>query len=135
MKRIIFKKIPLILVILLIYISCDPVDHKLKIVNNSTLTIYFSDSFSYPDTSITELNPFKSPEVYRIRPGATDSDPIRGSWEAVFETLDTLMIFIFDERTLNKVPWDTVRKNYMILKRYDLSLEDLVRLDWRVTYP
>jgi hypothetical protein len=108
----------------------------MKITNNSNSTIYFNDSFAFPDTTIRiEYNPVDSPETNSIQPGATRSNRMRGSWEGKFEFRDTLMIFIFDETTLKTVPWDTIRKNYMILKRYDLSLEDLVRMDWRVTYP
>ena len=76
-----------------------------------------------------------NPEDYKIKPGGTGRIGVIGSWEGMFESHDTLMIFIFDEATLKTVPWDTIRKNYMILKRYDLSLEDLVKMDWRVTYP
>lgn len=115
--------------------SCiDPWDFRLKISNNSDKTIFFCDSYSYPDTSF-DYNPFYSPETFRINPGETRSDRIRNTWEGKFELMDTLMIFIFDEETLKTVPWDTIQKKYMILKRYDLSLEDLQEMDWKITYP
>lgn len=46
-----------------------------------------------------------------------------------------IMYFIYDANTLETVPWDMVVKNYLILKRYDLSLEDLQGMDWTITYP
>jgi hypothetical protein len=108
----------------------------MKITNNSNSAIYFNYSFAFPDTTLRpEDNPVTSDDFYRIQSGETVTNPIMGRWESKFDISDTLMIFIFDETTLKIVPWDTVRKNYMILKRYDLSLEDLVRMDWRVTYP
>lgn len=48
---------------------------------------------------------------------------------------DTLMVYVFDAETLEITPWDTVKANYMVLKRYDLSLEDLKKSDFTITYP
>ncbi|MZQ50376.1 MAG: hypothetical protein GT598_15370 [Bacteroidales bacterium] len=136
MKRIYHNILISSVIALLILVQCDPWDFKMKITNNSNSTIYFFDSFAYPDTIIRpEENPINIPETNSVLPGSTRANRMRGSWESKFEIRDTLMIFIFDETTLRTVPWDTIRKNYMILKRYDLSLEDLVKMDWRVTYP
>ncbi|HNB11084.1 MAG TPA: hypothetical protein PK754_16140, partial [bacterium] len=61
----------------------------------------------------------------------------QGRWEERFEDLpaETLMIFIFDADTLDQVPWEKVRSEYKILRRYDLSLQDLKDRDWKVVYP
>lgn len=48
---------------------------------------------------------------------------------------DTLSIFIFHTDTLNKYPWEKIRDEYKILKRYDLSFEDIKRLGYKVPYP
>jgi hypothetical protein len=107
----------------------------MKITNYSSRAICYNFSLIYPDTTLrTEDNPISILRS-QVASGETVSEPRRGSWEGIFDICDTLMIFIFDETTLNTVPWDTVRKNYLILKRYDLSLEDLEKLDWMVTYP
>ncbi|MZQ50290.1 MAG: hypothetical protein GT598_14925 [Bacteroidales bacterium] len=135
-KKTITEKLIIYVVLIASMVGCDKVDYKMKITNNSNSTIYFYYSFSYPDTTIrAEGNPLGSPDNYRILSGETITNPMRGSWEGQFDIYSTLMIFIFDEATLKTVPWDTIRKNYMILKRYDLSYEDLVKMDWRVTYP
>lgn len=138
MKKNILSKTILFISYLLIMNSCeiDPWDFKLKITNSSDKAVYFYNSFSFPDTAILfEANPIKSPEFFKINPGDTESDRVRGTWEGKFESMDTLMIFIFDEETLQTVSWDTIRENYMILKRYDLSMEDLQEKDWTITYP
>jgi len=61
------------------------------------------------------------------------------NWEKAFNEgffpKDTLSVFIFHSDTLKKYPWDLVRACYKILKRYDLSLYDLKKLDWTITYP
>lgn len=48
---------------------------------------------------------------------------------------DTMSIFIFHTDTLNKHSWDVIRDRYMVLRRYDLSLDDLKKLDKIVPYP
>ncbi len=48
---------------------------------------------------------------------------------------DTLSIFIFHSDTVSSYPWQTIRTEYKILKRYDLSIADLERLNYKVSYP
>ena len=48
---------------------------------------------------------------------------------------DTVYVYVFDAAVVDTTPWEIVAKDYLVLKRYDLSLEDLQRLDWQVTYP
>jgi len=43
--------------------------------------------------------------------------------------------FIFDKQTVIEQPWDSIVANNMVLKRYDLSLEDLNSMNWTITYP
>lgn len=137
MKKVSHKILLYSVIALFILVQCDQWDNRMMIINNSSHTIYFYDSFAYPDTTLrSEDNPINSPETNSVLAGATLTNRIKqGGWEGEFKYHDTLMIFIFDETTLKTIPWDTIRKNYMILKRYDLSLEDLVKLDWIVTYP
>ncbi len=49
--------------------------------------------------------------------------------------LDTLSIYFFHPDTLSTYSWDKIRDNYNILKRYDLSVEDLELLDYEIVYP
>ena len=129
-----------IIFIFLLLFSCewpymDKVD-PLYIKNKSyhTISIYPARrgfDFLYPDTSITlkykpyPLESFLSTNI--------DSD----NWEEEIEFLpkDTLSIFIFSTDTLNKYSWEEVWRDYKILKRYDLSYEDCVRLNFIVPYP
>ena len=46
-----------------------------------------------------------------------------------------MSVFIFDSEVLENIEWKEIRDNYMILKRYDLSLEDLQKLDFTLYYP
>lgn len=44
----------------------------------------------------------------------------------------TLSLFIFDYELTLKSNWDTLRKNNLYLKRLDLTLEELNRLNWTI---
>ncbi len=58
-------------------------------------------------------------------------------WEDVISALpsDTLSIYFFHPDTLSTYSWDVIRDEYKILKRYDLSVEDLQSIDLEVFYP
>ena len=47
----------------------------------------------------------------------------------------TLFLFVFDANVIENTSWDIVARDYLVLRRYDLTLEDLRRLNWQVTYP
>lgn len=141
-----------ILVVLCSY-QCDGflMDRKypLYISNNSDRKLlidintdgYFSDP-EYPDTTISERiltiqTPFD--ENWGVKSGhRVMFRESSGPWEVVYETgvpSDTLSFIVYDIDTLNKYPPETIRNNYMILKRYDLSIYDLQKLDYTLYYP
>jgi len=45
------------------------------------------------------------------------------------------MIFIFDGTVIGNTDWEIVEKDYLVLQRYDLSLQNLRELNWKVYYP
>jgi hypothetical protein len=142
MVKINMKKNNWIILILSLIIlsasSCESTyyDHRLKLYNNSEKTLYATYYQSFPDTALGQHSFSYSPNR-RINPGETFTLSRGGTWETAFKEQinEKLMIFVFDANVVENTPWDTIRKNYIILKRYDLSLEDLERLDWMVTYP
>lgn len=88
----------------------------------------------YPDTVLPASNRYL---IDNIKAGDRFIYDSRLKWEEVFQQLpgDTLSIYIFDSDILASYPWEVIRNEYKILKRYDLSLEDLKRLKRNVTYP
>ncbi len=48
---------------------------------------------------------------------------------------EILTIYIFHTDTLYKYSWEEIRERQMILRRYDLSLDDLRRMHFLITYP
>jgi len=116
-----------------------PSDATLTINNNLNKDILFYDSHIFPDTSINIESSFfneKQKEYAQVKSKSSRNYP--STWIKLFENKPLgykLIIFFFDKTTVETLPWDTIKKNYMILKRYDLSLEDLERMNWTIKYP
>jgi hypothetical protein len=144
MKTNIFKNA----LIFLIFLSCNCTCEKDKyhedvyIKNNSNMSIYYNYAFeNYPDTAILDVDHviINMPDLYKINPNESKRVFLRGrtKWEGIYNVapLDTVMFFIFDAQVLETTPWDTVQKYYLVLKRYDLSFQDLEQMNWTITYP
>jgi len=110
--------------------------------NKTTDTLFVVGSTFYPDTSIYSgiPNPVLDPNFTKVLP---DENNTRVLWgrdciELDFKDLissDTLMVYVFDAHVLENTPWDTVKARYLVLKRYDLSLEYLKQSDFTIKYP
>lgn len=107
--------------------------YSIEIINNSNQKIYFFDSQNFPDTSLTVDKPYFSGAVAH----STGSIDKTQEWQDIISSIpsDTLTIFILSNDTVNTYPWETIRGTYNILKRYDLSLQDLENSNWTITYP
>lgn len=139
----------LIISIIILYQSCEIESNKrvpLVFQNNTEYSVitFFNDNYEdykalYPDTNISALIVSDSNSIIKVsghsRKGLIHS---HGTWENIFDVTvprDTLSLFVFHADTVAKYDWETIRAKYNILKRYDLSLEDLKRLDFLITYP
>jgi len=122
--------------------SCDPNgdgqwDGRLKITNNSNDSIYSRLQYNYPDSTILETG-HPGAESTFIAPSKTEKIFSSIKWEeriSFINKQNTLYVFLYSVDTLNKYPWSQIQKDYKILQRYALSIDDLQKLDWNVTYP
>lgn len=116
-------------------------DFPLYVQNHSThsISVYLNENENhfaiYPDTTISSIQngivKIPSGEKKAVAGGSA-------SWESIFEVSipnDTLSLFVFHTDTLSKYSWSEIRKDYKVLKRYDLSYNDLERLNWVLNYP
>ena len=87
----------------------------------------------YPD-SLPESNEYI---IYDIREVVSPGLESHLEWKKFFQGLpkDTLSVFIFHTDTLLKYNWNEVREDYKILKRYDLVLDDLEKINFTIEYP
>ncbi len=112
---------------------------EIEIINNSDKGIYFQDRAIY-ETSDTLFIPGSNPATDKLNfycsAGKSNIIWTRSAFEGDFNRgAKYLQIIIFDENIIHTVPFDTVRKYDMILKRYNLTLENLQDLNWTVYYP
>lgn len=107
--------------------------HKTITFKNETVdTLYVVSSFQYPDTStFTGIpDPLLDPNFTRVLPNEINTQVLwsRDCLESDFKfsiPSDTMMIYVFDAKILEGNTWETVKLNYLVLKRYDLILRDL----------
>ena len=134
------------ILLLLVFTQCEKFvmdrDFPLYLQNNSIRSVraYSNDDINYsalyPDTSISDFKMRLSVEVH-----SGERKTIAGGsapWKSTFEVsvpYDTFSIFVFEVDTLQAYSWNEIIEDYKVLQRYDLSLEDLERLDYKLSYP
>ncbi len=148
--------------ILIIVLSCllgsckgfVTVMDDIEVINNSSHSIRFylaignANAPVYPDTLLpTKMRPSV---FHEVSPNTSGYSTSLVPWEEIVSQLpqDTLSVFIFHADTISKytsegiidryielIGWEIIRDGYKILKRYDLSLEDLEETDFTITYP
>lgn len=111
--------------------------YSIEVNNESNDPIYFwldwQKPLQYPDTTLPE----NRPALIRIGPNDKFYVDSREEWKDILERLpaDTLSVFILDGIVYENIEWSVIQDNYMILKRYDLSLKDLDQLGFSIHYP
>ncbi|MBD3350647.1 MAG: hypothetical protein GF364_04080 [Candidatus Lokiarchaeota archaeon] len=131
----------------------DIYDSRLTINNNTESAIYVSSADMYTDSKYLttdssiifdrdsnyvyiNYNIGNSPEEYKI--GARESKPYtvtQGTWELLEKRGDTIPFYFFDAEVIESLPWDSIKNNYLILDRYDLTFSELDSASWIITFP
>ena len=127
------KKIILFFVIILLSSSCEVLfdkGYRIRVENNSNDTIQFYESYIYPDTSIVREKPI----LKMACPNKHSYIGSREKWKDVLHN-DTISVFLISKDTFDTYGWGSIKFDYNILIRYDLSLKDLENMNWTVTYP
>jgi len=146
LNRIAMKIINYLTVLLLVFslISCfediNPVDATLVIKNDSAGDIaYYLQTKKSNDTSLYTNSFALTTDNFatRIIP-AQGALEIPGSYKKVFRISqrgEVMMVFLFSRDTIEQVPWERIADEYMVLKRFDLTLDSLERRNWVLEYP
>lgn len=145
-----FKRVIYLFVSIVVLDSCYSWGGRqcLGLVNNSDLEVsFYPYSFLpisciygpfYPDTVLQqdtiELSLIHVPPHSRkaFETGFNHRNIKRGM--IPYES-DTLMFFLFSTDTLRKYSWEEIKRDYKILKRYDITGKELNKCDWTLTYP
>lgn len=142
------KRIIILFLIAFVFLSnkcekenCHP---TITFHNTSSKAVYIMDDSNYPDTLYfqTYAGLVHNSHTNKVLSNSLNTAALRvtpSCWEDVIKgdqvPSDTIMIFVFDAEHIENLPWSEITNNYMVLKRYELSLEDLVNLNWIITYP
>lgn len=134
-------KYAIYLLVLVLFASCNvkqEFEYPLIIENNSGGNLYFhaateASPMMYDDTVLT-LNR-NDIHLQAIEERVRIGNPIRWVERISQLPLDTLSIYFFHPDTLSTYDWSDIRSDYKVLKRYDLSIEDLTSLNFTVPYP
>lgn len=88
----------------------------------------------FPDTSLLAEKPINMPIIPAFSENYID---FKVKYEKVFEAIPSgkLSIYLFSKDTLNKHTWEQIRQDYKVLKRYDLTYDELKQMNWTVSYP
>ena len=114
-------------------------DYRLYVKNNSSIDIYFDFDYNVPINDTTTLYisnvAFNHPQNYKVSSFDSINYRLAVSWEKAYEKIDTVTFYIFDANVLENIPMDTVRENYFVLQKYNISLDDFEQLNWVITWP
>lgn len=125
--------------LLMVFIGCEELlgsIDSIAVYNYSNHRINYYPAMitesAYPDTLIVETK-----FTRHINPGGNLVFELRPSYEEAFKRLpaDTMSFFIFHTDTLESNSWEAIFNEYKVLKRYDLSLEDVQSLNYTIPYP
>ncbi|GHT80090.1 hypothetical protein AGMMS50262_24170 [Bacteroidia bacterium] len=119
---------------MMLFSKCElPSYNEIDYVNNADYDVYFIAlgnrgkhvNTTYSDTTIffdkkTLGSTIKTHSYIKVNIGTS---PIENYFNNI--PSDTLSIFYFHPDTLAKYDWEEVRQGYMVLRRYDLSIEDI----------
>ncbi len=119
--------------------QADPLDSTLKIINDSSQNIVYKIEFNaVGDTSLQSFS-------FPLRPENINGRTINGNsqvsiTDGYINALENnpnviLMVFLLSKDTIEQVSWEQITADYLVLQRYDLTLEDLEASNWTITYP
>lgn len=140
------KNIILLITTILLFVSCEyentPDCHQIvTLTNNTNEHLYILTSFdnSLVDEIKYHPDPLLDPSTARIEALEKNSSMISG--RTCFEvklrnsTLGFMRVYFIDGVKLEASTWGKVLEDSLILKTYDLTLEDLQMLDYKISYP
>ena len=97
------------------------------------------NTFTYPDTTLSEIRiPTWNPSPVKKGEKQAFYEVHTSSWSKFYKRVvpnDTISFIVYDFEVLENLEWSEIRDEYKILKRYDLSIQDMQMLDYEITYP
>ncbi len=127
----------------LIISSCVKDGHEtFTVSNHSKQQLFFDWCADYPSPDTIRIN--VKPNTVEANPGYIipplsdkkfGTNQLWGRIEKLFYNKTHKSFMLFDYDLLMTENPETIAENYMVLVRYDVTLDDLDRLDWTLHYP
>jgi hypothetical protein len=127
----------LIVILTMSMTQCEKEENFADLIIHNTshdTILWYDKGGEASDTLLWDYNIFPTSgekEINRILPNSTIN--LRDEYLPIGNSF--VHLFLFSKRQIDTIPWDTIRDNYLILRRYDLSKDDLVNGGWEVSYP
>ncbi len=118
----------------------DKFDSRLKFVNNTNSPVFIHGNFSLRNDTVIHCDGCYSNirEGDYYNPKDTAEIGLHGKlYDEYLEQSpeEVYRIFVFASDTIKKYGWEKAKNNYMILKRYDVTLKYIKENNWIITFP
>ena len=126
----------LFIVIISGFLTCSTWDARLRLVNNTNRKIRFLYEFKIPTDTIPDLMNCQNTDPYDISPNSNQIIRSQNKWDVYFKyhPNELLRIYIINEDSLAKYGTCKVIQNQLFIKRFDLTYEDIVKLNWEIEF-
>lgn len=135
------KRNTIAIIVILLLSSCGAVERCPKgdvciisFINNSGRSLSVGESYIFPDTSLESLD-YRAGSV-----GLKKQYPIGtvSGWKNKINKFcpsGKIMFVVVNNDTVKKYGIDSVEANYLIERRFVLSIDSLEKRNWTITYP
>lgn len=106
--------------------------------NDTDKELYVYGTYTNCDTLLPQELPFLErlvPSENLTHSPYSDIMWVPFDWSDDPSAIDTIRLFFFENKVFEENDWSVICRDYLMLHRYDLSKDDLDRLDWRMAYP
>jgi hypothetical protein len=131
------KKLFVILTISIqLMVSCDPIDDRLTIINNTNHDIVVGDRLWLSDTSMY-LNNKIQVDQYEFSENTVESKNslnmiVKGSWNTSFVNNNTMVLLLFNRDSIVKKRIKKPSENYDIEQIIYVSKDYVEKNDWKI---
>ncbi len=115
--------------------DCKRMNFDFQLNNNSDKAVYYAESSS---PTASSNNPDTSLNILDNKPGVNGNTTQKiNAHDKIFVPphSDAILLYIFDADVIEKQPWDSVVKYYKILKRYQISEQQINSSKLIINYP
>jgi hypothetical protein len=140
------KKIYVFLIAILVGLLCtanqcnkDDCHKSITFVNNSLKEVYIHAGWYHDTLNFSSFfpNPYDQPNLYRVKSGESNNNGFGVRKKDCLENKvaqGNAFMYVFDSEVLSTISWGTVEENYMVLKTYHPTLEEMENNDWTIYF-